>query len=65
MQDSERETLERLAQHTEQIKTLFEAIKNCVSKDRFWPVQLIAYGLAAITMSSVFAALVTLVLRKG
>ena len=45
------------------IKDLVEEIKQCVSLDRFLPVEKIAYGLVTAILIGVVGALLALVLK--
>lgn len=38
--------------------------KNFVSKDQFWPVRTVVFGLVGLILAGVVGALITLVLRK-
>jgi hypothetical protein len=48
----------------EQVKTLQDAIKQCVTIAEFAPVKLIAYGLATLALSSVVLAIIAKVVVK-
>lgn len=56
---------ERLAVLETQMKSLVEQQGTFVTREAFKPVQMIVYGLAGLILSTVFSALVLMVVTKG
>jgi hypothetical protein len=49
---------------TKDVKTSMEAQKNFVTKDQFWPVRTIVYGMVGVILVSVTGAILALTLNK-
>jgi hypothetical protein len=64
MPEYQRSDKERIASLETDIGNLKETLKTFVTRDEFLPVKLIAYGLAAIVLSSVAVTLIGRVLLK-
>lgn len=65
MLEMERESIEKLTRLQSSVEELKTRIPEWVTRVEFTPVKIIAYGLVSIILTSVFTAIVALVVTGG
>lgn len=65
MLEMERESIEKLTRLQSSVEEVKTRIPEWVTRVEFTPVKIIAYGLVSIILTSVFTAIVALVVTGG